>query len=262
MKITDKITITNEDCMDLLKRTPDNYYSLSIVDPPYGIGESKRKRGNFLVKQKNGKSIQVNENCYSKKDWDDEIPNKEYFFTLISKSKLQIVFGANYFEETMLGFENTKPPRRCEYDKFLKDRPYGYIIWDKMNGNNDFNDCEIIYVSLPIKSYVLYYMWNGMMQGECCSTDYRKANLQIGNKKLNESRIHPTQKPVALYKWLLDKYAKEGDKILDTHLGSGSIAIAAHDYGYELTCCELDVDYYNKAVERIKNHVAQMRLEF
>ena len=78
---------------------------------------------------------------------------------------------------------------------------------------------------------------------------------------LNEkNKIHPTQKPVALYKWLLDKYAKEGDKILDTHGGSCSLAIACHDYGYELTCCELDVDYYNKAVERIKNHVSQLKL--
>ena len=246
--------------MELLKQTPDNYYSLSIVDPPYGIGESKRKRGNFLVKQKNGKSIQVNENCYSKKDWDDEIPNKEYFFTLISKSKLQIVFGANYFEETMLGFENTKPPRRCEYDKFLKDRPYGYIIWDKMNGNNDFNDCEIIYVSLPIKSYVLYYMWNGMMQGECCSTDYRKANLQIGNKKLNESRIHPTQKPIKLYDWILLNYAKEGNKILDTHLGSGSSRIAAYRNGFHFVGFELDKDYYEAQEKRFKTELMQPRL--
>ena len=80
----------------------------------------------------------------------------------------------------------------------------------------------------------------------------------IGNS--NYVTIHPTQKPVALYKWILDKYAKQGDKILDTHLGSGSIAIACHDYGFELTCCELDVDYYNKAIERIKNHVSQQKL--
>jgi len=73
-------------------------------------------------------------------------------------------------------------------------------------------------------------------------------------------KIHPTQKPVALYKWLLDKYAKEGDKILDTHLGSGSIAIACHDYKFDLTACELDKDYYNDSIKRIKNHVAQQKL--
>ncbi len=81
-----------------------------------------------------------------------------------------------------------------------------------------------------------------------------------GDMKNKETRIHPTQKPVALYKWLLDKYAKQGDKILDTHLGSGSIAIACHDYGFDLTACELDKEYFDKAMERINNHVAQLKL--
>jgi site-specific DNA-methyltransferase (adenine-specific) len=75
-----------------------------------------------------------------------------------------------------------------------------------------------------------------------------------------ETRIHPTQKPVALYKWILDKYAKEGDKILDTHLGSGSIAIACHDYGFDLTACELDKEYFDKAMKRINNHKSQTKL--
>jgi site-specific DNA-methyltransferase (adenine-specific) len=80
------------------------------------------------------------------------------------------------------------------------------------------------------------------------------------NAAANTNRIHPTQKPVALYKWLLDKYAKPNDKILDTHLGSGSIAIACHDYGFELTACELDKEYFDKAMQRIKNHTAQQKL--
>jgi site-specific DNA-methyltransferase (adenine-specific) len=78
--------------------------------------------------------------------------------------------------------------------------------------------------------------------------------------KNKEIRVHPTQKPVALYKWLIDKYAKTGDKILDTHLGSGSIAIACHDYGFDLTACELDPDYYAAAMKRINNHISQVRL--
>lgn len=77
------------------------------------------------------------------------------------------------------------------------------------------------------------------------------------DKKIKQ---HPTQKPIALYKWLLDKYAKQGDKILDTHLGSGSIAIACHDYGFELTACELDTEYYDKAIQRITNHTSQQKL--
>jgi site-specific DNA-methyltransferase (adenine-specific) len=81
-----------------------------------------------------------------------------------------------------------------------------------------------------------------------------------GDMKNKETRIHPTQKPVALYKWLLDKYAQQGNKILDTHLGSGSIAIACHDYGFDLTACELDKEYFDKAMQRITNHTNQLNL--
>jgi len=94
-------------------------------------------------------------------------------------------------------------------------------------------------------------MWDGNRYG-------MKGNIQgVGKPTI---RIHPTEKPVVLYKWLLDKYAKQGDKILDTHLGSGSIAIACHDYGFELTACELDTEYYDKAIKRISNHIAQQKL--
>jgi site-specific DNA-methyltransferase (adenine-specific) len=91
-----------------------------------------------------------------------------------------------------------------------------------------------------------------------CSMNKHPQLIKINSNDIN--RQHPTQKPVPLYKWLLDKYASQGDKILDTHLGSGSIALACHDYGFELTACELDTEYYEKAVERIKNHVAQQKL--
>ena len=116
----------------------------------------------------------------------------------------------------------------------------GWIFWDK--GQRDFS----------------------LADGELAWTSFNKALrvYEYSRAKLNNNRggFHPTEKPIDLYRWILQKYAKEGDKILDTHLGSGSIAIACHDYGFELTCCELDVDYYNKAVERIKNHVAQLKL--
>lgn len=119
-------------------------------------------------------------------------------------------------------------------------------------------DCEIAYVSLNNRTDLVYYMWNGMMQGVIPSQNIHEALKQIGDKKLNEKRIHPTQKPVTLYKWLLDKYAKQGDKILDTHLGSGSIAIACHDYGFDLTACELDKEYFDNAMQRIDNHKNQL----
>ena len=203
MKITDKIEITNEDCMELLKRTPDKYYSLALVDPPYGINRNGMNMGNSVFNKDD-------------KEWDKNTPNKEYFEELFRVSKNQIIWGGNYFE--------------------LPTSQY-FAIWDKgetMYGR-DFAECE--------------YAW------------VRSGGTRIYKKSPNQpERIHPTQKPVALYKWLLDKYAKEGDKILDTHGGSCSLAIACHDYGYELTCCELDVDYYNKAVERIKNYVSQLKL--
>jgi site-specific DNA-methyltransferase (adenine-specific) len=114
----------------------------------------------------------------------------------------------------------------------------GWIFWDK--GQRICNsDGELAFSSFQQALRV---------------AEYNRVEL------LKEGTIHPTQKPAVLYKWLLDKYAKQGDKILDTHLGSGSIAIACHDYGFDLTACELDTEYYEKAMERINQHIAQLKL--
>ena len=220
MKVTDKITITNEDNMLLMARYPDNYFDLAIVDPPYGINMSKTvgigigKNKGFTKKKE-----------YKKKDWDNETPNKEYFDELFRVSKNQIIWGANYMTDKLPILKN-------------------YIFWYKkgMSRDNLFNEGEMAYTSIG-RTVMVDIWWNG-----------------VGVINSGENKIHPTQKPVALYKWILDKYAKENDKILDTHLGSGSIAIACHDYGFELTACELDKDYYDKAIERISNHVAQQKL--
>ena len=158
------------------------------------------------------------------KSWDNEIPKKEYFNNLFRVSKNQIVCGANYFNEYLYSTKS-------------------FICWVKNNPAPNFAEAEYLWTSFPINGKVY---------------DSRKQiQYQI---MLEGGSIHPTQKPVALYKWLLDKYAKQGDKILDTHLGSGSIAIACHDYGFELTACELDTEYYEKAVQRIKNHTNQQKL--
>ena len=209
MKITDKIEITNEDCMELMARYPDKYFDLAIVDPPYGLG-SKLTQGGTWSKKWQTKGA----------DW-DKIPNKEYFDELFRVSKNWIIWGGNYFIEYL-------PNCRC------------FITWHKpyMDGMHSMSNVELALTSFDMNA--------------------KKVSI---NKDLgNEERIHVTQKPVKLYKWILDNYAKEGDKILDTHLGSGSIAIAAHDYGYELTACELDKEYYEKAIQRIKNHVSQLKL--
>ncbi len=223
MNITDKLTITNEDNMDLMARYPDNYFDLAIVDPPYGIGESGGKNRN----NKKGSNIGLKSPNYTKKYWDNSIPPKEYFDELFRVSKNQIIWGGNYFIEYL-------KPTSC------------FLVWDKKEtAKGDFADCELAWTSFKSAVRKFTYGWIGF--------DYL-------NNPHKEKKIHPTQKPVALYKWILDKYAKEGDKILDTHLGSGSIAIACHDYDFNLVACELDKEYYDKAVERIKNHVKQLRL--
>jgi site-specific DNA-methyltransferase (adenine-specific) len=221
MKLTDKIEITNEDNMLLMARYPDNYFDLAIVDPPYGIGADKH----HLIPT-GGKAVAPKKQYHSG-DWDKSAPKDEYFIELFRVSKNVIIWGANHF-----------------INKIPFDSPC-WIVWDKINGENNFADCELAWTSFNTSVRQFRFKWQGMLQGDM---------------KNKETRIHPTQKPVALYKWLLDKYAKENDKILDTHLGSGSIAIACHDYGFELTACELDSEYYEKAIERIKNHVAQQKL--
>ena len=151
-------------------------------------------------------------------------PTKQYFEELIRVSNNQIIWGVNW------------------YDYYLG---VGRIVWDKDNFGSNFSDCELAYNSLKNKTDLVKIRWNGMLQHDM---------------KNKEIRIHPTQKPVKLYEWILMNYAKEGDKILDTHLGSGSIAIACHNLGYDLTACELDKDYYESALKRLNNHTAQLRI--
>ena len=215
MNITDKITITNEDNMELMARYPDNYFDLAIVDPPYGIERFKKvSEKDLLTKSVHAKRFQRMESVNNTK------PSDEYWKELFRVSKNQIVFGANNFQ---------MPP--SEY----------FLIWDKKQAMPNFARCEYAWVSMGLKK-----------PAKIC-----EHSIHIHNQT---EKIHPTQKPIYLYKFILDNYAKQGDKILDTHLGSGSIAIACHDYGFELTACELNFDYYNKAVERIKNHVSQTKL--
>ena len=201
------LTITNECNMQLMARYPDNYFDLAIVDPPYGLGKATTEGGNK-------KNTQVK---FKKHNWDNQIPNKEYFEELKRVSKEQIIWGGNYMAEHI---GNTK----C------------ILIWDKMTYIPTMSQFEFAF----------------------CSINKHPQLIKINSNDAN--RQHPTQKPVALYKWLLDKYAKPNDKILDTHLGSGSIAIACHDYGFDLTACELDKEYYDKAIQRINNHTNQQKL--
>jgi len=165
--------------------------------------------------------LRANQNQYNVSNWDSKSPNKEYFTELFRVSKNQIIWGANYFCKNI---PNGK----------------GWIYWDKQMGDNNFSSGEFAYQSFQVKSSFFSF------------PSIRDAGFG--------GRIHPTQKPICLYKWLLEKYAKPNDKILDTHLGSMSIAIACHDYGFELVGAELDEEYYKKGIQRVKNHVSQQKL--
>ena len=213
--------ITCEDNMELMARYEDNHFDLAIVDPPYGIGFGEFNRTN---KDSSGNRYKANK--YKQSNWDDDIPTDEYFTELQRVSKNQIVWGGNYFPY------------------LWKNGCKGFIFWFKNNPVPNFADGELAYTSFNKVAKQFDYRYYGNLEGNTSAKE----------------KYHPTQKPVALYEWLLMNYAKEGDKILDTHLGSGSIAIACHNLGFELTACELDPDYYAAAMKRIDNHKNQTRL--
>lgn len=153
-------------------------------------------------------------------DWDDSIPSKEYWDELFRVSKDQVVWGANHMIE------------------YLKPTS-SWLFWDKGTCENDFSDGELAWTSYGGALRKITKSWVG------------------ANAKDECNRIHPTQKPIYLYGWILNKLAQKGDKILDTHLGSGSIAIACHDYKFDLTACEIDKQYFDSTMKRISNHVSQ-----
>jgi len=164
---------------------------------------------------------------YTPKEWDRETVSALYVSELMRVSKNQIIWGANHF-----------------ISKIAIDSP-SWVVWDKQNGENDFADCELAWTSHSGAVRQFTFRWAGMLQG---------------NMVYKETRIHPTQKPVQLYKWLLKNYAKEGDRILDTHLGSGSSAIAAFDGGFDFVGCEIDKDYFDAAKKRFDIHCMQQKL--
>ena len=163
---------------------------------------------------------------YEYKNWDNEIPKNKYFYELFRVSKKQIVWGGNYFP-------------------ILWKKSNSFLLWNKVQRNFTLADGEMAWFSETNKAMRIF--------------DFSRGGALANNNK-NGGRFHPTQKPVKLYEWLLMNYAKEGDKILDTHFGSGSIAIACHRLNFELTACELDKEYFEASIKRIKQQIAQQRL--
>jgi len=196
----------NLDCMEGMKEFPDKYFDLAIVDPPFGIGD-------FQMKTHAGKYKPKTKVDVMPVNWNDGIPNKNYFNELVRVSKNQIVWGANY------------------YNCFSKSG--GAIVWYKNVGHSSLSDCEIASASFQKKvDYVYIQKLTGFVS--------------------TEDRIHPCQKPIKLYRWLLQNYAKQGDKILDTHVGSASSLIAFEKEGFDYVGFELDEDYFRDATKRLK----------
>lgn len=218
----------NANCLDVMRQYPDAYFDLAIVDPPYFSGPEKRK---FYGRKISPIGVQ---RLYGQtSEW--QIPNKDYFDELLRVSKNQIIWGVNYYDYSFGS---------------------GRIVWDKVNGQSSFSDCELAYCSFHDSVRLFRYMWNGMMQGKSIS----EGHIQQGNKALNEVRIHPTQKPVNLYLWLLQSYAKKGDKILDTHVGSASSLIAYEELGLDYVGCELDKNIFDLAKQRLEAYKMQVKL--
>ena len=214
------ITATNEDNMLMMARYPDNYFELSIVDPPYGINADRK---NSIKDLKTKKSAKLSKD-YGNQNWDNSIPNDKYFQELKRVSKKQIIWGANFFN--LQG---------------------GMLYWHKNVTMPTYSTGELAYLSWLNKIDFVEITWHGMLQHDM---------------KNKEVRIHPTQKPVKLYEWILMNYAKEGDKILDTHRGSASLDIACHNLGFDLVTCEIDTDYFNDGNKRLKQHQNQQVINF
>ena len=238
--------LENIDCMELMARYPDKYFDLAICDPPYGLNIAK--------------TGSIGRDKFTPKTWDEKIPDDEYFIELQRVSKNQIIWGGNYFPY------------------LWKNGCKGFICWNKLNHHDNRADIEMAWTSFNKLAKYAEYMWDGNRYGT-------KGNIQgVGKPTI---RIHPTEKPVYLYEWILQNYGQceecggsgevasltidcdvqickvckgKAPLILDTHLGSGSIAVACYKNGYDLTACEIDKEYYDKAIKRYNEYTAQTSL--
>ena len=220
-KITDKITLYNCDCMEYMKDIPDKYYDLAIVDPPYGIGAPKMSA--TPCQRKNGRN-RLNQGSGKLKNRVLNTSNCGWDDAIPTQEYFNELFRVSKNQIIWGGNYFPLPPSRC------------IICWDKMQPWENFSQVELAWTSFDSPAQL-----------------YRFDNRTGG-------KIHPTQKPVKLYEWLLKHYAKPTDKILDTHFGSCSIGIACHNFGCSLDACELDEEYFDNAFKRVRTHVRQLDL--
>ena len=213
------------DCMELMAQYPDKYFDLAVVDPPYGIKADENAFKKGVNCKANGFKEHKNTN------WDNAIPTLEYFTELFRVSKEQIIWGGNYFTDIL-------PP------------VMSWIIWDKMQYNFSFSDGEMAWYSRNTKMKIFRYARGN----ESGFAPKLKGTERAG------INIHPTQKPIGSYNWIFKNYAKEGMKILDTHIGSGSSRIAADKAKLDFTACELDEEYFDASVKRFEQYKQQLTI--
>ena len=218
----------NMDCMAGMREFPDNYFDLAIVDPVYGDVTGGGYTTSKWDKQEHHIGTgKANQKAYHRGIWDQQKTQPEYFKELFRVSKNQVIWGGNFFVESLPSSQ-------------------GWIVWDKQHPEGlTYSDCELAFTSFNVGLRIFRFMWNGMLQGDM---------------KNKESKIHPTQKPVKLYEWILNRYANPGDIILDTHVGSGSSLIACYNTNHKYVGFEIDEEYYRLAQERIKRETAQMNI--
>ncbi len=231
-----RIELINDDGEKALNQMDENQFGLAIIDPPTGQNEGKKHASRPKIRrQKNGTILNIKSN-HKVKEWDSSPPDQNYFDLLFNVSKRHIIMC-----ESHLSFRQ----------KVLSP---GRIVWNLLR-NNDFSDCHIMWTNCINHTDYFEFMWNGMHQGEGINIRRQK-----GDKSKNQKRIHPSEKPIDVYKWLLKNYSKPGDKILDTHGGSLRIAIACYDLGFDLVCFEKDKDYYKDGVHEFLTHKKQLSL--
>jgi site-specific DNA-methyltransferase (adenine-specific) len=217
------VNLINGDCMEHMATLPDKAFDLAIVDPPYGIGWTDTI--NYKTEKQKKHQVKKRYKIWDVKKWDKNRPDREYFTELFRVSINQIIWGGNYFTDLLR-------PSKC------------WIVWDKQVDFTAVSN-EIAWASFNKRIFIF---------SRCAGLD--KGFLA------KDGHIHPTQKPVALYQWLLKNYAKQGDRILDTHLGSGSSAIAADIMGFDFVGLEIDKDYYEAALDRFNRHKQQQVMVF
>lgn len=223
--------VHNMDCMEGMKQYSDKYFDLAVVDPPYFSGPERRAYYGSEIS-----TTRIRRHYYPVTEHHWEVPSADYFKELERVSKRYIVWGCNYYDHVFAP---------------------GRIVWDKCNGASTFSDCELAATNCHDSVRLFRYMWNGMMQGK----SVEEGHIARGDKSTNEIRIHPTQKPTDLYRWIFKRYAEPGFKILDTHVGSGTSRRAAYDFELDFVGYEIDETYFDLQERAFEEYTAQMRIQ-